>query len=140
MENRPYLDEFNSQLATLIENIKSEMQYIEKMELEIPDGSISPLGQILSEISIPEIEINSMLEIPDSRVQKTKVISFLTYEMRFLNTKCPHLADNIKVKTLKLNKWLRAVDVVLESIRHYFKIPYWDIIQEVIKLGSTIVE
>lgn len=135
MENR--IDDFNKQLIILIENIRSEVKYIEMTELEIPTGSVSPLGQILSEIFIPNIEINSMLEISDSRVEKGKVISYLVYEMRFLNSKHPHSDDN-KIK-MKSNKWLKSVGVVLESIANYFKIPYWDIIQEVTKLASIIV-
>jgi len=77
-----------------------------------------------------------MYEITDSRVLKEKVITFLTYEMTYLNSKYPHSGDS--QKKLKPNKWLKSANVVLKSIGNYFQIPYLDIIHEVIKLCSII--
>ena len=108
------MENFNKQFAKLIENIGSEIKHIEE-ELESRKGNNFPLSQIFSEIGMPKVEIASMHEILDSRVRKEKVIKFLTYEMRFLNSKCPHSDDNNK----KLNpkEWLKSVNVVFRE--HY---------------------
>lgn len=139
METRTeVMDDFNRDFETLIENIYSEVRFIELEELQIPPGAISPLSKILSEIPISGIEMSAMREISDSRVQKEKVISLLTYEMKFLNSKYPHL-DGDEIRKMKPNKWWLSVDVVLNSIASYINIPYLDIIQEIAKLCSIIV-
>lgn len=137
MDDNGELNKFNEQFTSLMKNIRSGVESIEHMQFTTSRSLVSPLSQILSEIEVSTIKLSSMRKISDKKVQKGKVISYLTLEMEFLNTKYPYLGNSIKNNWPA--KWWKSVNVVLDSISNYFKIPYWDIVQEVVKISSIFV-
>jgi hypothetical protein len=132
MEN---IKELNNQFEILFKNINSMIRLIEKQKLYISEDEVSPLGKILSQIKITNIN-EEMLKIKNLE-EKEKVISFLTYEMMFLNSKYPRSEHEIN---LNQNKWLRVVSIVLKSMESYLNIPFLEFVREIVKIGSIIVE
>jgi hypothetical protein len=117
MNNDEIINGFKKEFLLLIENVKKGVG-------KISDGS--RLNSILSEIKIEPDEI-SMACKECGHKKYSAVLSLLTKEMEFLNS--IHAENEWK-------KWLKAVDVVLESIGKYFNHPMVDIFREVVRIAS----
>lgn len=138
MTNLYNLNQLKEKFKNLLENINEEIQYVGSQKLGIDKNEFYPLSKILSEILERPFEMNFK---NNQSSYSEEVIHYLTYELIFLNDKCPHgNHTNNEKKVLNSNKWLEAVYIVLESIANYFHVPFLDIIKEVVKLGSIIIK
>lgn len=110
---------FISQYEQLIKNVGIVISEFE--------SDYALLKYILSKI--PKIECIIQKELAIHK-DNNMCIHLLTMEMEFLN--------NYKNKNKNISKWLKAVEIVLNSIGNYVHIPLLDIAKEIVQIYSIL--